>query len=291
MRVSDRQFVDLSYLWVNRTRFAAHEASERVQTGRRVVKPSDDPAASAAAIRESAEANRNGSTLSTVQYARLVTENAEASLDSVGGILNRLGELAVQASNSTLSGVDRANIGREVSALRDELLSLANTYTNGSYVFGGFVDDRVPFVNDGSYQGSETVREIAVSPGVRVPMGIPGTVAFAPPGGVAMFEVVDQFLGALETNDVDTIRESIDDIAKSSAQIADARARLGAYIDSFLTAESVLERQRDEAITRRSSLIDSGVQEIFDYKQAEHAVDTAMTIASQLPLTGLVGRG
>lgn len=291
MRVSDRQFVDLSYLWVNRTRLAAHEASQRVQTGRRVLKPSDDPAASAAALRESAEANRNASTLATVQYARLVTENAEASLDSVGGILNRLGELSVQASNSTLSAVDRANIAREVAALRDELLSLANTNTNGAYIFGGFVDDQVPFANDGSYQGSQQVREIAVSPGVRVPVGITGQVAFDPPGGVSMFGVVDTFLAALEADDVETVRESIDDIRQASAQIADARARLGAYIDSFMTAESVLERTRDEAVARRSSLIDSGVKEIFDYKQAEHAVDTAMTIASQLPLTGLVGRG
>jgi flagellin len=110
----------------------------RLGSGRRIASAADDPAGLAisermrAQLRSLTQAVQN--TRSGIDYVR----TADGALGEVGDNLGRLRELAVQASNGTLSPEDRALLGEEAAALTAEIDSVAtSTEFNGAPVLDG----------------------------------------------------------------------------------------------------------------------------------------------------------
>lgn len=93
----------------------------RLSTGLRITTAADDAAGLAiserlrAQIRSLDQANRNANDGVSLAQA------AEGALDEVSGILIRLRELSIQASNGTVSGSDRDTLQQEFTQLRDEI--------------------------------------------------------------------------------------------------------------------------------------------------------------------------
>ena len=70
-----------------------------------------------------------------------MTQTAEGALGEVENILQRIRELSVQASNSTLDGNDRDMIQNEVTALLSEIDKIASTTDfNGTKLLNGSKD-------------------------------------------------------------------------------------------------------------------------------------------------------
>jgi flagellar hook-associated protein 3 FlgL len=89
----------------------------------------------------------------------------------------------VQAASDTLSPADRQSIALEISSLRDQMLSLANTQdTNGNYLFSGSRVGSPAFSKDAKglvvYQGDESRMKVAVGDNRRMNLNMPGADAF-----------------------------------------------------------------------------------------------------------------
>ena len=62
----------------------------------------------------------------------------EAILNSVDNIMGRIRDLSLAAASGTYSPGDKAIVVQEMTGLRDELLSLANSQdSGGNYIFAG----------------------------------------------------------------------------------------------------------------------------------------------------------
>jgi len=120
---------------------------------------------------------------SNVVEAKLVQE--ESSLTQNINVLQRVRELAVLASNTSLTAGDRSNIAAEVRELLNETLSVANsTDANGDFIFSGFNVDTAPFtateVPAGSglftyaYTGDLGQRNVQIGETRFIPVGDPG---------------------------------------------------------------------------------------------------------------------
>ncbi len=146
---------------------------EQIATGKRIIKPSDDPSGIAQILR------LNEAISVTDQYQRNA-DNAsnrltleESTLDDVQDTLLRIRELALQGNNSTLSQQDRASLALEVRERLDGLLSLANTRdTNQNFLFSGYKVTTRPFSQaaDGSYvySGDQGQRSLQISSGRNI---------------------------------------------------------------------------------------------------------------------------
>ena len=110
----------------------------RLSTGLRIATAADDAAGLAiserlrAQIRSLDQAKRNSNDgISLVQ-------TAEGALNETNSILTRLRELAIQASNGTVSGVDRDTLNEEFTALIEEINRIAlATEFNGISLLDG----------------------------------------------------------------------------------------------------------------------------------------------------------
>ncbi|TSE34786.1 flagellar hook-associated protein FlgL [Tepidimonas charontis] len=114
------------------------QQQERLSSGKRVQRISDDPAAAALAERERARLQRVQSDQRALQASRRNLELAESTLGTVNDLLHRAKELLVQGGNGALNGSDRRSIASELAGIRERLLALANTTdTAGRPLFAG----------------------------------------------------------------------------------------------------------------------------------------------------------
>jgi flagellar hook-associated protein 3 FlgL len=144
------------------------DTQEKVSSGKRVNKPSDDPVAAARIAHLDASLSRLDQYKSNSVFARNQLGLEESALTSVIDNLQRVRELTLQANNSTTSDSDRKDIAAEISQARDALLALANTTdVDGRHLFSGYVEGAVPFTTTASggvvYNGDQGQRSVQIS--------------------------------------------------------------------------------------------------------------------------------
>ena len=144
-----------------------NRTQQQLATGKKVLKPSDNPAVAAQLLNLSSLKAKNSQYERNVTIARNELGLQESALSSTGNVLQRVRELVIQANNATQSNQSRAAIADELNNLSDELLQLSNTKNSSSeYIFSGF-DSRTPtYTRNGtgfSYQGDQGQRFIQVS--------------------------------------------------------------------------------------------------------------------------------
>ena len=100
---------------------------ERLSTGKRINSASDDAAGVAIASRLTSEIRGTNQAIRNAMDAQALIDTAEGAQLEVVNILQRMRELAVQASNDTNDANDRTNIATEITSLTAEIDRIANT--------------------------------------------------------------------------------------------------------------------------------------------------------------------
>lgn len=125
-----------------------------LSSGNRFTRPSVDSASLAIAKSLSAEIKTLGAAAQNISNGISAINIAEGALTTAGDITSRLGELATQASNSTLSSAQRSALDNEFQQLSAELNRISTeTKFNGVSLFGS--NTVVQSGTDGS-QNSQT---------------------------------------------------------------------------------------------------------------------------------------
>jgi flagellin len=114
------------------------QAMERLSTGKRINSAKDDAAGLAIATKMTAEIRGLNAATRNANDGISVTQVAEGAMGEVSNILQRMRELAVQASSGTVSDTDRSGIQAEVSQLKSQITSIASrTSFNGISLMNG----------------------------------------------------------------------------------------------------------------------------------------------------------
>lgn len=123
------------------------DAQQRLTSGLRVLRASDDPTAAARAERARALIQRSESTQRAVDASRSSMTLTESALADAGELIQQARELVVAAGNASYSDAERADVANQIDAIRKQLLSVANRSDgSGGYVFSGQGAGRPPFL-------------------------------------------------------------------------------------------------------------------------------------------------
>ena len=187
----------------------------QLSTGLQIVKPSDSPDKAALVTRLESELARQASYQDTLKSVNTRLQSQETALKNTSDVLTRMKELAIQAANDTLSVSDRNTIALEISSLRDQALSLANTQdANGNYLFSGSRVGLPAFGADAKgkiiYQGDQSRMKVAVGDSRRMNLNMPGSDAFVKVVrddgkggqiGTGFFNAIDDLVTAVKSSD------------------------------------------------------------------------------------------
>ena len=115
---------------------------ERLSSGLRINKASDDAAGIAIATKFSSQVRGLNQAVRNANNAITLTQTAEGGLNTVTNILQRLRELAVQSSSDDNTQSDRDNLANEGSNLTSELSRMITTteYNTMTLLDGSFTD-------------------------------------------------------------------------------------------------------------------------------------------------------
>lgn len=166
MRISSSQWFRQSLGSLLDQQTAASRTQQQLSSGKRLLKPSDDPVAAARSL----DIGRAIDKLAQYQRNSVQVENRlrlqESALGSGIDALQRVRELTVQASNGTQSDDSRRVIAAEIEQLGEALMQQANTKDgSGRYLFGGWNEDKAPYMS----LGGQAMPVLVDAAGTRVP--------------------------------------------------------------------------------------------------------------------------
>ncbi|PJC13007.1 MAG: flagellar hook-associated protein 3, partial [Comamonadaceae bacterium CG_4_9_14_0_8_um_filter_60_18] len=161
---------------------ALSNLQENLTSGKRVVRPSDDPTSAANAERALTRISRITSNQRALESQRNAIAQAEGTLGQVTDVLQRFRELVVSAGNAVNSSAERRSIAVELQGLRDQVYALANTQdTNGLPLFSALGSALAPFVGPQATAPDYTFNGLpgqTASSDVAIPFTLDGDAAF-----------------------------------------------------------------------------------------------------------------
>src|SRR5919198_410581 len=111
---------------------------EKLSSGLRINRAGDDAAGLSISEKLRAQIKGLGQAQRNAQDGISMIQTAEGALSEVHSMLQRMRELAVQASNDTLSSTDRAAVNTELQQLKAEVNSISSrTKFNGQALLTG----------------------------------------------------------------------------------------------------------------------------------------------------------
>lgn len=168
MRISTIQAFNNGVSGIQRNYSNITRTQEQISSGKKILTPADDPVAAVRLLQLEQEQAALGQYAGNLTAAKNSLTQEESVLNSVGVVMDRVRELAVQAGNGALGMNERQAIAAELKEREEELLSLMNSKNaRGEYLFGGFQGKTQPFIRnaDGgySYVGDEGQRKIQIA--------------------------------------------------------------------------------------------------------------------------------
>lgn len=179
MRVTSFMIYDQFIRSLQRNLTDLSESNEKLATGKKINKPSDDVIGITRALDYKLSINLNNQYKKNIDEAVSHLSFTEMTFASVSDTLNRLKELSLIGVSDNTDALGRQSIANEVGQLRDHLLNLSNSKFRDRYMFSGYRTDTQSF-NPATYdfQGDDGYINVLIDKEAAVPINTPGSHVF-----------------------------------------------------------------------------------------------------------------
>ena len=255
MKISTTLYFDRATQQLGDVQGELAKTQEQLSTGKKIVKPSDSPDKASLVTRLDSELARQAGYQETLKTVNTRLQAEETTLTNTSDVLTRIKELAIQATSDSLAPADRQSIALEISSLKDQVLSLANTQdTNGNYLFSGSRVGSPAFAKDVKgnvvYQGDESRMKVAVGDNRRMNLNMPGSDAFVKvirddgkgnKVGIGFFQALDDLANAVKSSDHSNMQRGIAEVDALQQGASNATAQVGSDMKVVDMQNSVLD--------------------------------------------------
>jgi flagellar hook-associated protein 3 FlgL len=264
----------------------AQNAAQQVSTGRRVNNPGDNPAAVAALVMNNAQASQDGQFQTNITDLQSKFQVADSVMNSAAQLMTSAISLGTQGATGTLTDANRQSIAAQVAGLQQQMLSLANTNYQGTYIFSGTNVTTQPFAADSSapsgvtYSGDTAVTTVQISQGQSIQTNLPGSQIFANPSGNA-FAALNDLKNALTSGT--GIAAANTEVQAAFNQLNNQRVFYGNGLSQLQGAESFLSQDTVNLSQQQNSLIGADLSKaISDLSQSQVAEQASVSAMAQI---------
>ncbi|MEM0911144.1 MAG: flagellar hook-associated protein FlgL [Pseudomonadota bacterium] len=224
MRITTNLLFDQNLRAINNNQGKLSDIQTQLATGKKLLRPSDDPVGAVQVIRLTEELDKAEQFKRNITLARNSLELQETTLRSLNEVVNRARVLTVQASSGILTSADRKTIAEEIEQLRNQTIDLMNTQNaSGEYIFAGYQSDQIAFRFDPSntadtvsFVGDDGTNSIQISDSVTVQTTSSGRTIFEDVYARQTFDVTNA-VGSLTYNSSSVVTQALfDDFYRSN---------------------------------------------------------------------------
>ena len=284
MRITEHRMIELAASSISQGRERVQRSGEELQSGVRVSRPSQDPAAWAQARRAEAARQIGAGRSEVIARSQERLALADTALGTIGDAVTRARELAVTAASDTTSPEGLAAILAEVRELRQAAVAAGNTRaTDGEYIFAGSRTDQPAFAPDGTFQGDDVTRSVETADGLSQTVTLSGAALTAAGGGVDVFAQLAALETALAANDHAGIGAAMEGLRAAGLQTSSARSEGGAHSSSLITADETQRTLDDSLVALETRLIGADpIAAASELAQHSQALEAAQVVASRI---------
>lgn len=280
MRVTSEMMVTGSLRRLQARLERYERAQTALSTGKWVNRPSDDPAQASRGLSLRAALSSHDQELRAANDARSLVQRADGELQGATNMLQRVRELTVSARTVT-SNEQRQAIAAEISDLRDQLVSVANTRHRGRALFAGFTNGEA--VSQGApwnYLGDEGEIRRKVSDTDNVVVNVRASQLFGFDEATDTFTALDDLVDAINADDDAGVATGLDEVDTALGRMFDGLSTLGAAGSRI---DSATQRTQHSRLTLKTEL-----SEVEDVDIAEAMMDLQVEeVAYQATLQAL----
>jgi flagellar hook-associated protein 3 FlgL len=239
MRV-DPNYVTGLVTGLNASTLSEQKLTGELSSGLRVSSLSDDPVAAGQASLLGSAISQDDTFVQSAGTAQSLMQVTDATLSSVVTQLTSAISLAVSGNSGTADASDLTSISQQLSSVRDQVVSLANTSYQGSYIFAGSQGNVQPFSVDDStspattsYSGDSNVNSITTEDGQQLQTTLAGSTVFSAPGAdvmSALNSVIADFaggtVGATASTDIGALKNALSNVSEQQGILGSSLARM-----------------------------------------------------------------
>lgn len=232
-RVNLETFISTTLANVQKATSNMSKLQERISTGKKVNRPSDDPAAARKILSLRSEDLRLGQYASNIQTATQALDFSASVLQSTSDILQRITELTMQGVTDSTDQSGRTIIANEINQLLETIIQTANAKRLDRYTFAGTETTTVPFVptrnasgniSAVAYNGNREMIEYNVGPNTNTVVNLTGDEVFM---RSKLFNTIIQIRDNLADGSITFARNELDNLDNASKNILNAIAKAG----------------------------------------------------------------
>ena len=183
---------------------------------------------------------------------------ADSVMNSAVQLMTSAISLGTQGATGTLTDANRQSIAAQVAGLQQQMLSLANTSYQGTYIFSGTNVTAQPFAQDSSspsgvtYNGNSAVTTVQISQGQSLQTNLSGDQVFANSSGNA-FAALNDLANAL--NSGTGIAAANTEVQNAFNSLNKQREFYGNGLNQLQSAESFLSQDTLNLSQQQNNLI------------------------------------
>lgn len=283
-----------------------YELYNKINSGQKYTNISDNPIDAADIVRLNKQLSEIGSYARNVENATTQINAQDEAFSTIVDKLQRINDLAIQASNSA-SGEDGFKACKaEIEELKKTIVNLANTQYDGKYIFAGTNVTTKPFelADDGTitYHGTPAnntagyERYLEISDGVKVELNSSGDSIFGtydpndPNKSSGLFKVLGDLEAALNTDpmDNDAVREQLDPLQDSIKHISEIQSVHSTTVTKLKMTTEMLDSTEINLKSKLAAIsevdLPSAITELVQQNYSLQASMQAYTIISNQSL-------
>ena len=261
MRV-DPHYVSGLVASLNSSTLAEQKLTSELSSGLAVSSLSDNPVAAGQASMLTSTISQDDTFVQTAATAESLMQVADSALGSVVTQLTSALSLAVEGNSGTESASDLTALSQQLGSIRDQVVALANTSYQGTYIFAGSDGNVQPFAVDTSttpatttYYGDTQVGSVTTENGQQIQTGLAGSAVFLAPGAdvmTALNNLVADFAGGTVSGTAST---DIGVLQTALSNVSQQRLSLDSSLNRIQTASSFAQTDATNRTATVSTLV------------------------------------
>jgi flagellar hook-associated protein 3 FlgL len=283
MRV-DPQYLSQTVSALDAVSATEQQLTEELSTGVRVNTISDAPTAFAENTVLSAQLSADDTFSQTASSAESLLQVSDTVLGSVVTQLTQAITLATEGVNGTLDSDNLKTISSQLSGIRDEVLSLANSSYLGRYIFAGSQGGTTPFTLDSgttpatvTYVGDDDVSYVQTPNGHTIQLNVPGDQIFTAAGASVLGSlnalVADFASGAASPTAV----TDLNGLNQSLSYVDQQRTIIDNSISEFSAASNYGSSESLQLQSAQDSLLQTNTAQVASQLSSAETQQAALT--------------
>jgi len=236
--------------------------TNQLSSGLAVALPSDNPLAASEGVALGSAISRDDSYVASATGLEGQLQTSDSALGSAVTQITSAISLAVSGLNGTLDSGDLSSVSTQLGALRDQVVSLANTEYSGSYLFSGTAGTTQPFTNNTAttpatvtYAGDNGKQYAETPSGQKIAVSLPGSAIFTASGASVLGALNNLVADFASGTAAASTQADVAELSAGLSNLTGQRAVLGSSLSTLQQTSSYASTDAVNLEAAQSTLV------------------------------------